>query len=404
MKGLIESIFHLHELMETLMAWNEPGNNGKDRDPWGNNGKNQGPPDLDDLFKNLSRRLGGLLGGGNRSGGEFSRVGLSVAVAVGVVVWVVSGFYTIKEAERGVVLRFGEYSHIVEPGLRWKPTFIDKVIPVDVESVRSLPASGFMLTQDENVVRVEMDVQYRVVDPKAYLFSVTNADESLRQATDSALRYVVGHNSMDDILTTGRERVRSETREGLEQIIEPYQMGLQVVDVNFLPARPPEEVKDAFDDAIAAQEDEQRFIREAEAYAREVEPKARGQVKRLEQEAEGYKSQVVLKAKGEVARFNELLPQYLAAPELTRQRIYIETMEEIYQNANKVLVDLPQGNNSMIYLPLDKLGSGNKPARPVAPQVPMAGVDSQQSGSGVMEGANSAPAPIRGGDRFSGRN
>ncbi|KUE78179.1 membrane protease HflK [Aeromonas schubertii] len=386
------------------MAWNEPGNNGKDRDPWGNNGKNQGPPDLDDLFKNLSRRLGGLLGGGNRSGGEFSRVGLSVAVAVGVVVWVVSGFYTIKEAERGVVLRFGEYSHIVEPGLRWKPTFIDKVIPVDVESVRSLPASGFMLTQDENVVRVEMDVQYRVVDPKAYLFSVTNADESLRQATDSALRYVVGHNSMDDILTTGRERVRSETREGLEQIIEPYQMGLQVVDVNFLPARPPEEVKDAFDDAIAAQEDEQRFIREAEAYAREVEPKARGQVKRLEQEAEGYKSQVVLKAKGEVARFNELLPQYLAAPELTRQRIYIETMEEIYQNANKVLVDLPQGNNSMIYLPLDKLGSGNKPARPVAPQVPMAGVDSQQSGSGVMEGANSAPAPIRGGDRFSGRN
>lgn len=403
MKGLIESIFHLHELMETLMAWNEPGNNGKDRDPWGNNGKNQGPPDLDDLFKNLSRRLGGLLGGGNRSGGEFSRVGLSVAVAVGVVVWVVSGFYTIKEAERGVVLRFGEYSHIVEPGLRWKPTFIDKVIPVDVESVRSLPASGFMLTQDENVVRVEMDVQYRVVDPKAYLFSVTNADESLRQATDSALRYVVGHNSMDDILTTGRERVRSETREGLEQIIEPYQMGLQVVDVNFLPARPPEEVKDAFDDAIAAQEDEQRFIREAEAYAREVEPKARGQVKRLEQEAEGYKSQVVLKAKGEVARFNELLPQYLAAPELTRQRIYIETMEEIYQNANKVLVDLPQGNNSMIYLPLDKLGSGSKPARPVAPQV-MAGVDSQQSGSGVMEGANSAPAPIRGGDRFSGRN
>lgn len=386
------------------MAWNEPGNNGKDRDPWGNNGKNQGPPDLDDLFKNLSRRLGGLLGGGNRSGGEFSRVGLSVAVAVGVVVWVVSGFYTIKEAERGVVLRFGEYSHIVEPGLRWKPTFIDKVIPVDVESVRSLPASGFMLTQDENVVRVEMDVQYRVVDPKAYLFSVTNADESLRQATDSALRYVVGHNSMDDILTTGRERVRSETREGLEQIIEPYQMGLQVVDVNFLPARPPEEVKDAFDDAIAAQEDEQRFIREAEAYAREVEPKARGQVKRLEQEAEGYKSQVVLKAKGEVARFNELLPQYLAAPELTRQRIYIETMEEIYQNANKVLVDLPLGNNSMIYLPLDKLGSGSKPARPVAPQVPMAGVDSQQSGSGVMEGANSAPAPIRGGDRFSGRN
>lgn len=387
------------------MAWNEPGNNGKDRDPWGNNGKNQGPPDLDDMFRNLTRRFGGLFGGGNRSGGEFGKIGVSVAAAVAIVVWVVSGFYTIREAERGVVLRFGNYSHTVEPGLRWKPTFIDKVIPVDVESVRSLPASGFMLTQDENVVRVEMDVQYRVVDPKAYLFSVTNADESLRQATDSALRYVVGHSSMDDILTTGREKVRRETWEGIEKIVEPYQMGLQVVDVNFLPARPPEEVKDAFDDAIAAQEDEQRFLREAEAYAREVEPKARGQVKRLEQEAEGYKSQVVLKAKGEVARFNELLPQYVAAPELTRKRIYIETMEELYQRANKVLVDMPDGSNSMIYLPLDKLSSAAKPVKPSDAQpAPTVTVDPLPS-SGANDGVNSTPSPIRGGDRFSsGRN
>ncbi|MGL4753677.1 protease FtsH subunit HflK [Aeromonas sp. RU39B] len=387
------------------MAWNEPGNNGKDRDPWGNNGKNQGPPDLDDMFRNLTRRFGGLFGSGNRSGGEFGKIGVSVAAAVAIVVWVVSGFYTIREAERGVVLRFGNYSHTVEPGLRWKPTFIDKVIPVDVESVRSLPASGFMLTQDENVVRVEMDVQYRVVDPKAYLFSVTNADESLRQATDSALRYVVGHSSMDDILTTGREKVRRETWEGIEKIVEPYQMGLQVVDVNFLPARPPEEVKDAFDDAIAAQEDEQRFLREAEAYAREVEPKARGQVKRLEQEAEGYKSQVVLKAKGEVARFNELLPQYVAAPELTRKRIYIETMEELYQRANKVLVDMPDGSNSMIYLPLDKLSSAAKPVKPSDAQpAPTVTVDPLPS-SGANDGVNSTPSPIRGGDRFSsGRN
>lgn len=277
------------------MAWNEPGNNGKDRDPWGNNGKNQGPPDLDEMLRKVSRRFGGLLGGG-KSGGDVGRFGISIALVVAVVVWVVSGFYTIREAERGAVLRFGKFSHIVEPGLRWKPTFIDQVIPVDVESVRSLPASGFMLTQDENVVRVEMDVQYRVVNPEQYLFSVTNADESLSQATDSALRYVVGHTKMDDVLTTGREKVRQETWEVIDGIIEPYQMGLQIVDVNFLPARPPEEVKDAFDDAIAAQEDEQRFIREAEAYAREVEPKARGQVKRLEQEAEAYKSQIVLKA------------------------------------------------------------------------------------------------------------
>ena len=382
------------------MAWNEPGNNGKDRDPWGNNGKNQGPPDLDEMLRKVSRRFGGLFGGG-KSGGDVGKFGLSIALVVAVVVWVVSGFYTIREAERGVVLRFGEYSHNVDPGLRWKPTFIDRVIPVDVESVRSLPASGFMLTQDENVVRVEMDVQYRVVDPEQYLFSVTNADESLSQATDSALRYVVGHTRMDDVLTTGREKVRQETWQVIDSIIEPYQMGLQIVDVNFLPARPPEEVKDAFDDAISAQEDEQRFIREAEAYAREVEPKARGQVKRLEQEAEAYKSQIVLKAKGEVARFNELLPQYQSAPELTRERIYLETMEELYQQANKVLVDMPAGNNSMIYLPLDKLSGKANAAQPARP----AGTPAVEPAQPSNEGANSTPTPLRGGDRFStGRN
>ncbi|MFB2871631.1 FtsH protease activity modulator HflK [Aeromonas jandaei] len=382
------------------MAWNEPGNNGKDRDPWGNNGKNQGPPDLDEMLRKMSRRFGGLFGSG-KSGGDVGRFGISIALVVAVVVWVVSGFYTIREAERGAVLRFGKFSHIVEPGLRWKPTFIDQVIPVDVESVRSLPASGFMLTQDENVVRVEMDVQYRVVNPEQYLFSVTNADESLSQATDSALRYVVGHTKMDDVLTTGREKVRQETWQVIDGIIEPYQMGLQIVDVNFLPARPPEEVKDAFDDAISAQEDEQRFIREAEAYAREVEPKARGQVKRLEQEAEAYKSQIVLKAQGEVARFNELLPQYQAAPELTRNRIYLETMEELYQQANKVIVDMPAGNNSMIYLPLDKLTG--KPA--AAQQTRPATVPVAEPAPASNEGANSTPMPLRSGDRFSsGRN
>ena len=382
------------------MAWNEPGNNGKDRDPWGNNGKNQGPPDLDEMLRKMSRRFGGLFGSG-KSGGDVGRFGISIALVVAVVVWVVSGFYTIREAERGAVLRFGKFSHIVEPGLRWKPTFIDQVIPVDVESVRSLPASGFMLTQDENVVRVEMDVQYRVVNPEQYLFSVTNADESLSQATDSALRYVVGHTKMDDVLTTGREKVRQETWQVIDGIIEPYQMGLQIVDVNFLPARPPEEVKDAFDDAISAQEDEQRFIREAEAYAREVEPKARGQVKRLEQEAEAYKSQIVLKAQGEVARFNELLPQYQAAPELTRNRIYLETMEEIYQQANKVIVDMPAGNNSMIYLPLDKLTGKQAPAQPERQTV----VPVAEPAPVSNEGANSTPMPLRSGDRFSsGRN
>ena len=380
--------------------------------PWGKKKQSSGPEDLlaaliqkiRDAFDTKDKEpgrddQGGIIPPSPRSPlSGPGKIGAIVAAFFAVQAALAS-FYTIKPGEVGVVLRFGEYSHNVDPGLRWKPTFIDRVIPVDVESVRSLPASGFMLTQDENVVRVEMDVQYRVVDPEQYLFSVTNADESLSQATDSALRYVVGHTRMDDVLTTGREKVRQETWQVIDSIIEPYQMGLQIVDV--LPARPPEEVKDAFDDAISAQEDEQRFIREAEAYAREVEPKARGQVKRLEQEAEAYKSQIVLKAKGEVARFNELLPQYQAAPELTRDRIYLETMEELYQQANKVVVDMPAGNNSMIYLPLDKLSGKANAVQPARP----AGTPAVEAAQPSNEGANSTPTPLRGGDRFStGRN
>lgn len=315
--------------------------------------KSQIPPDISKLLNSIGERLTGTFGG-QSSGGS---TGLIIFALLAIVIWIGSGFYTIEEAERGVVLRFGKYHETVDPGLRWKWTFVDKVIPVDVESVKSMPSSGFMLTQDENVVRVEMDVQYRIVNPREYLFSVTDADNSLREATDSALRYVVGHTSMDDLLTKGREKVRQNTWQVLEEIINPYRMGLAIVDVNFLPARPPEEVKDAFDDAISAQEDEQRFIREAEAYARETEPKARGQVKRLEEESLAYKEQVVLKATGEVARFNQLLPEYIAAPQLTRERLYLDTMEELYQKTNKVLIDVPKGNNNVIYLPLDKMNS-----------------------------------------------
>ena len=384
------------------MAWNEPGNNNdKDRDPWKTTGKSQIPPDLDKLLKNVWGKLSGSFGGQTPTS-SGSSTGLIIFALLAVVVWIGSGFYTIEEAERGVVLRFGKYHETVDPGLRWKWTFIDKVIPVDVESVKSMPSSGFMLTEDENVVRVEMDVQYRVVDPRAYLFSVTNADNSLREATDSALRYVVGHTAMDEVLTRGREKVRQDTWQELEKTIEPYDMGITVVDVNFLPARPPEEVKDAFDDAISAQEDEERFIREAEAYAREVEPKARGQVKRLEEEAQGYKQQIVLKATGEVARFNEMLPQYLAAPELTRERIYLDTMEEIYSKVNKVVVDLPQGTNSMIYLPLDKLVTGKsaEALRQVAPAAPAPRTPADELTSETM---GQASVPLRSSDRSSGR-
>ncbi len=339
------------------MAWNEPGNNGKNNDPWKQGGRNDGPPDLDEVLRNLSKKLGGIFGGGNNNGPTESNggaAGLVFVLLALVLVWAGSGIYTIKESERAIVLRLGQYSGEELPGLRWKPTFIDEVIKVDVSSVETLKTDGFMLTQDQNLVRVTFEVQYRIVNPKDYKFNVTDADNSLRQATDAALRYVVGHSLMDDVLTKGRELVRQNTRVELENIIEPYKLGLQIVDVNFRDARPPEEVKDSFDDAIAAQEDEQRYIQEAQAYARAKEPEARGRVNRVMQEAEAYKQQSQLKAQGEVARFEKLLPEYIASPQVTRERLYLETMEQVYGSTSKVLVDVKNGNNIM-YLPLDKM-------------------------------------------------
>ncbi|MBS0969231.1 FtsH protease activity modulator HflK [Chimaeribacter arupi] len=361
------------------MAWNQPGNNGQDRDPWGSSnnnsgnsggnnnkgGREQGPPDLDDIFRKLSKKLGSFGGKGNGNGGSNNARGVSgrivgiAAVAV-VVIWAASGFYTIKEAERGVVTRFGKFSHLVQPGLNWKPTFIDQVRAVNVESVRELAASGVMLTADENVVRVEMNVQYRVTDPAAYLFSVVSADDSLSQATDSALRGVIGKYTMDRILTEGRTVVRNDTQRVLEETIRPYKMGITLLDVNFQAARPPEEVKAAFDDAIAARENEQQYIREAEAYANQVQPKANGQAQRVLENAKAYKDRTVLEAQGEVARFARLLPEYKAAPEITRERLYIETMEKVLSETRKVLVS-DKGNNLMV-LPLEQLMRGGQGA------------------------------------------
>lgn len=365
------------------MAWNQPGNNGQDRDPWGSSnnqggnsggngnkgGRDQGPPDLDDIFRKLSKKLGGFGGGKGGPGGGSSSQGprapiggrvVGIAAAAVVIIWAASGFYTIKEAERGVVTRFGKFSHLVEPGLNWKPTFIDDVTAVNVEAVRELAASGVMLTSDENVVRVEMNVQYRITDPQKYLYSVTSADDSLRQATDSALRGVIGKYTMDRILTEGRTVIRSDTQRELEETIRPYNMGITLLDVNFQAARPPEEVKAAFDDAIAARENEQQYIREAEAYANEVQPQANGKAQRLLEEARAYKTKTVLEAQGEVSRFARILPEYKAAPQITRERLYIETMEKVLSHTRKVLVN-DKGGNLMV-LPLDQMLKGNASA------------------------------------------
>ena len=377
--------------MENVMS-----QNGPDQDPWGKPGQSSGPkqsdnssdkqnengwgardnknqeqspPDIEEVFNNLLKKLGG----GNKKGGSNNtspnmpsfNLGkiLPIAVVIGGIIWGASGFYTIKEAERGVTLRFGEFHSIVQPGLNWKPTFIDKVIPVNVEQVRELKTQGAMLTKDENMVKVEMTVQYRVQNPEKYLFSVSNADNSLGQATDSALRYVIGHMTMNDVLTTGRAVVREDTWKALNDIIKPYDMGLEVIDVNFQSARPPEEVKDAFDDAIKAQEDEQRYIREAEAYAREKEPIARGDAQRIVEEATAYKDRVVLDAQGEVERLQRLLPEFKAAPDLLKERLYIQTMEKVMANTPKVMLDSNNGNNLTV-LPLEQL-MGKKTTKPV---------------------------------------
>ena len=376
--------------MENVMS-----QNGPDQDPWGKPGQSSGPkqldnssdkqnengwgardnknqeqspPDIEEVFNNLLKKLGG----GNKKGGSNNtspnmpsfNLGkiLPIAVVIGGIIWGASGFYTIKEAERGVTLRFGEFHSIVQPGLNWKPTFVDKVIPVNVEQVRELKTQGAMLTKDENMVKVEMTVQYRVQNPEKYLFSVSNADNSLGQATDSALRYVIGHMTMNDVLTTGRAVVREDTWKALNDIIKPYDMGLEVIDVNFQSARPPEEVKDAFDDAIKAQEDEQRYIREAEAYAREKEPIARGDAQRIVEDATAYKDRVVLDAQGEVERLQRLLPEFKAAPDLLKERLYIQTMEKVMANTPKVMLDSNNGNNLTV-LPLEQL-MGKKSAQP----------------------------------------
>lgn len=385
------------------MAWNEPG--GKNNDPWKNKGgRDQGPPDLDEIFKNLFGKFGKKGGGeGGSSGGMgFGGIGLGVVAGLLVVIWIISGFYTIREAERGVVLRFGQFSQFVDPGLNWKPTFVDTVIPVNVQTISSMKSDGSMLTQDENVVSVEMEVQYRVVEPYKYTFAVTDPTQSLSQAFNSAIRYVVGHSVMDDILTSGREVVRQQVWQELESIIEPYDIGISIVDINFKDARPPNAVREAFDDAIAAQEDEQRFIREAEAYAREIEPRARGQVNRMAEEAQAYKERVSLEAQGEVARFEELLPQYDAAPVVTRQRIYLETMEQVYSSTSKIFVD-NQGSGNMMYLPLDKILERQENS--VANQSSRSTIEGLRQNNNVSgQSSNSSPSSLRGDTTRSGRN
>jgi membrane protease subunit HflK len=345
------------------MAWNEPGGNG-DKDPWntnrGNRG-NQGPPDLDEVFSNLQKKFGSLFGGGKggRSGGgkgaSAGGFGIGLVVAILLVFWMATGFYKVEEAERGVVFRFGEHVYTTQKGLHWHfPTPIERVEKVDVTKVYTIPLNSTMLTQDENIVDILGTVQYQIDDAEKYLFNVRDPEISLSQVTESALRQSIGRSKMDYVITEGRGEIAIQVKDIIQTIVNNYQSGLTIFKVNIQSAKPPEAVKDAFDDVTQAREDEERFKNEAEAYRNEVLPKARGAAARMREEAEAYKNEVIARAEGEAERFEQLLKEYKKAPTVTRDRLYIEMMESVLNNSSKVMVDVEEGNN-LLYLPLDKL-------------------------------------------------
>ncbi len=400
------------------MAWNEPG--GGNRDPWSGGGRDQGPPDLDEVIRKLSDKFGALFGGRRGGGGAgssgsgFAGIGVVVGL-IAVVGWLIASIYIVDEGTRGVVLRFGRYLETTLPGPHLRIFPIDRVEIVNIEqrrfkeigyrsgsgrqpAVRSVPKEALMLTQDENIVDMRLAVQYQINDPRAYLFNVLDAENVLVQVVESAARETIGKSTMDFVLTEGRSDIVASIKSLSQRILDNYPpgplaasgedgsgkrqagssppakaapegakvqtsqslggsvkgAGLQIITVVLQDAQPPEEVQDAFADAIKAREDEQRLKNEAEAYSNEVIPRARGQAARRLQEALAYKDQVIAQAQGEASRFAQLLAAYRKAPEVTRARLYLETLEAVLSRSSKVLVDVKSAN-SLMYLPLDRL-------------------------------------------------
>lgn len=348
------------------MAWNEPGGN---KDPWGggNRGNNDGPPDLDEALKNLQKKLGGVFGGKNgKSGGSgdssgFGWVLIALAVVGGLIVYGVMGAGIVNEQERAVVLRLGVYKETRGPGFRWNPPLLDKVYPVNVTKVRQWSTSEQMLTKDLNIVDIKLSVQYIINDAQEFVLRVRDPEASLQQATNSALRHVAGSTLMHDVLTEGRERVAFEIQDRLQTYLSAYETGISIEKVNIEDSNPPREVQDAFDDVIKAREDEERYKNQAQTYANGIIPEARGAAQRVIEEATAYKEQVIAKAEGEAKRFEYLLNEYKKAPQVTRQRLYLDAVEDVMSNSSKVMVDVEGGNN-LLYLPLDKIMSTSQQA------------------------------------------
>lgn len=347
------------------MAWNEPGNN--DNDPWGGGGRKgpeQGPPDIDEVIRSLSKKLNGVFGGGSgstngsgaSSGGGFSAGLLAGLIVVAAAIWAFGGFYIVDQAERGVVLRFGKVlDATVQPGLHWNPPLVDEVSLVNISQLSAKTYdSNAMLTTDENIIDIEVTVQYRIEDPVKYVLAVQDPQRSLDNAAESAIRHVVGGNAMDQILTTGRDRVADDVQQRLQDYMNNYNTGILVSQVNVVDAQPPQAVRPAFDDVIRAREDEQRAQNQAQQYANQIIPEARGESQRRIEQANAYREEVIAEATGDASRFDQLLVEYQKAPEVTRQRLYIEALEDVMQASTKIMIDVEGGNN-MMYLPLDKI-------------------------------------------------
>jgi len=349
---------------KSYMSWNNSENN-----------KKGSPPDMDEIIYKIKSNIIGFFKKRNASNGQdgnnrfFSKktikAFLSLIILASVTFYGVIGLYSVGPGEQALITRFGKFHSITNPGLHWLPYLIDSRHIVNVQQVSTTEHSGKMLTEDENIVEVQVKVQYRVNNIKDFIFNVQNPVLSLKEATESALRQVIGFSTLDHALTTGRAAVVADITKQIEIILKKYKAGLEIFDVTLQYARAPEEVRDAFEDAIKAREDYERFKHKAEAYANQIVPKAKGQAERLIQEANAYKKEIIFKAKGDTARFNQILPEYEQAENVTKTRLYIDTLENILRNSSKILLDEKNGNysNNIIYLPIDKLISNRNTYR-----------------------------------------
>lgn len=332
------------------MAWNESGNG---KDPWKRD--NEEPVDLDQIVKNWQRRLGGIFGGAGGGGGSTGAGGGYFLVILLVIAWGVTGFYRVDEAERGVEQRFGAYTVTTVPGLHWHIPFpVETVDLVNANAVSNYAYSTEMLTADEQYVFIDMVVQYRRTDPVKYSFEVVEPESTLQDVTESALREVVGTTTLDVLVTTRRDEIASRTREALQTTLDSYGAGITVTSISLETVNYPQAVQAAVDDAQKARNDGERYSLEAETYARDIIPVARGDAARVLQDAAAYRDRVIADAEGDASRFEALLTEYQKAPEVTRERLYIDAIEEVYGRSNKIFLD-SEGSGNLLYLPIDQL-------------------------------------------------